>query len=210
MLAAGTKKTIRWVARGCVLVDLYCGSGAGSALIASRYPNVGHYFWTVPAAPVRNDYGIQVVCLNSSGAPVGQIGYSRPFTVAASDLVLLNPGRAFRAVNGGTVRVAWKKISSVASVNIFIKSGSGAETLVASNVGGTWQDIPLPATVSSSSQVTIRIEDAGNSSRQDSVDGYFMVRGGSPAFTTSSVRAALVAGSIQVLEVGGNLDLPHP
>ncbi len=203
MLAAGTKKTIRWVARGCVLVDLYYGSGAGSALIASRYPNVGHYFWTVPAVPVRSDYGIQVVCLNSSGAPVGQIGYSRPFTIAAGDLVLLNPGRAFRAANGGTVRVAWKKSASVANVNIFIKSGSGAETLVASNVGGTFRDIVLPAAVSSSSQVTIRIEDAGNSSRQDSVDGYFMVRGGSPAFSTSSVRAALVAGSIQVLEWAG-------
>ena len=96
-----------------------------------------------------------------------------------------------------------KKSRSVASVNIFIKSGSGAETLAASNVSGTFRDIVLPAAVSSSSQVTIRIEDAGNSSRQDSVDGYFMVRGGSPAFTTTSVRAALVAGSIQVLEWAG-------
>ena len=116
------------------------------------------------------------MCLNSSGAPVGQTGNSRPFTIAAGDLVLLNPGRAFRAVDGGTVRVAWKKTPSIAGVNIFIKSGSGAETLVASNVSGTFRDITLPATVSSSSQVTIRIEDAGNSSRQDSVDGYFMVQ----------------------------------
>ena len=129
------------------------------------------------------------MCLNSSGAPVGQIGYSRPFTIAAGDLVLLNPGRAFRAANDGTVRVAWKTSASVGNVNIFIKSGSRAETLVASNVSGTFRDIVLPAAVSSSSQVTIRIEDAGNSSRQDSVDGYFMVRGGSPVFTATSVRA---------------------
>ena len=200
VLASGTKKTIRWVARGCALVDLYYGSGAGSQVIASRYPNVGHYFWTVPAVAFRNDYAIQVVCLNSSGTPVGAVGSSRPFTISAGDLVLLNPGRAFRAVNGGTVRVAWRKSASIAGVNIFIKAGSGPETLLASNVSGTFRDITLPASVSSSSEVSLRVEDAGNSSRQDSVDGYFLVRGASPAFRPTSVRPSLVAGSIQVLD----------
>ena len=83
ILVAGTKKTIRWIARGCVLVDLYYASPAGSALIAARYPNVGHYFWTVPAAVFRQDYSVQVVCLNSDGVPVGATGNSRPFGIAA-------------------------------------------------------------------------------------------------------------------------------
>jgi parallel beta-helix repeat protein len=202
VLAAGTKKTVRWVARGCVLVDLYYVSGAGAGSIATRQPNTGHYFWNVPGVAVRNDYSIQVVCLNSAGAPVGVSGFSRPFTIANSDLALLNPGRAFRAANGGTVRVAWKKSASVGVVNIFIKSSSGAEIPVASNISGTFHDIILPAAVWNSGQVTIRIADASNSSRQDSVDGYFMVRG-SPAFMPDSLRSSLVAGSIQVLAWSG-------
>ena len=200
VLAAGTKKTIRWVARGCVLVDLYYGSPAGSAVIAARYPNVGHYFWTVPAAPFRQDYSVQVVCLNANGVPVGAAGTSRPFSIATGDLVLLNPGRAFRAWDGGTVRVAWKKTASVAAVNIFIKAGSGAETLVASNVSGTFRDIALPAAVWGSSEVTIRVQDAANAGRQDSVDGYFQVRGATPAFRMTSVPSSVVVGSIHVLD----------
>jgi hypothetical protein len=115
----------------------------------------------------------------------------------------LNPGRGFRAVDGGTVRVAWKKSVAVASVNIFIKSGAGAETQVATNAAGTFRDVTLPGSVFSSSQVTIRIEDSGNSNRQDSVDGYFMVRGGTPSFTTALAGQTLQMGSIQVLEWNG-------
>ena len=198
VLAAGTTKTVRWVARGCVLVDIYYGSGAGMSLIASRYPNVGHYFWTVPAVPFRSDYFVQVVCLNSSGGGVGVAGNSPLFSIAASGLALLNPGRGFRAVDGGTVRVAWAKSSEVASVYVFVKSGAGPETQIGP-VAGTILDVVLPGSVSSSSRVTVRIQDAGNSSRQDSVDGYFMVRG-TPSFTTALAGQTLLVGSVQLLD----------
>ena len=110
----------------------------------------------------------------------------------------MNPGRDSRAVNGGTLRVAWKKSAAVGNVNIFVKSGSGGETQVGTNLSGTFFDITLPGSVSTSSQVTVRIQDAGNSNRQDSVDGYFMVRGPSAAFTTA-LASTLQMGSIQVL-----------
>ena len=113
------------------------------------------------------------------------------FTIASSDLVLLNPGRGTRAANGGVMRVAWKASAAVTGVNIFVKAGAGAETQVATNVTGTtFKDITLPPAVSSSSRVTIRIQDSGASARQDSVDGYFMVRGATPSFTTNLANRA--------------------
>ena len=48
--------------------------------------------------------------------------------------------------------------------------------------------------------MTVRIQDSGNSSRQDSVDGSFMVRGASPAFLTSLSNTTLAVGAVQLLE----------
>jgi hypothetical protein len=146
---------------------------------------------------------VTVECLNSQGLSVGAADDSEPFTITSSDLVLLNPGRGVRAVNGGAVRVAWKK-STAGTVNIFVKAGaSGPETLVQANVSGTFKDITLPAAVSNSSQVTIRIEDSGNSANGDSVDGFFMVRGATPSFTTGLADQTLQIGSILPLEWNG-------
>ena len=48
VLAAGSRKTVSWIARGCVTVDLHYARGAGATTYIGRYPNVGHYVWTVP------------------------------------------------------------------------------------------------------------------------------------------------------------------
>lgn len=200
VLAAGAKKTIRWQARGCVHVRLSYGSGVlGPTVISSKYPNVGFYFWTVPSVAVRSDYYVQAECLTSTGSPTGQSATGSAFTIAASDLQLMNPGRDFRAVNGGTLRVAWKKSTAVGGVNIFVSLAGGAETQVGNNVTGTFADVTLPGGVASASQVTVRIQDSGSASRQDSVDGTFMTRGGSGAFTTSLSGQSLNIGSIQRL-----------
>ncbi len=207
VLAAGTKKTIRWLARGCVLVDIsYASGGLGLTPIADAYPNVGYYFWNVPSAGYRDDYFVRVECLDSHGNPVSVSDDSAAFTIATNDLVLLNPGRASRAVNGGSLRVAWKKSSAVGNVNVFVRTEGGSETQVATNATGTFTDVTLPGSVSSSSQVTIRIQDAGNAGRQDSVDGTFMVRGTTPAFTTALAGQGLRIGSIQTLEWVGRQD----
>lgn len=203
VLAAGTQKTIRWVARGCVQVNIYYGSG-GTPLqpVVLGHPNIGHFFWTVPAVAFRSDYYVEFRCLDSNGITVAPFVESARFTIASSDLVLLNPGRGFRAVNGNVVRVAWKKLTG-GPVNIFIKSGAGGETQVATNAAGSFSDITLPGAVSNSSRVTIRIQDSGNSNNQDSVDGYFMVRGGTPSFTTALTGLTLQMGAIQLLAWSG-------
>ena len=202
LLAAQTRKTIRWVGRGCAYVNLYYGSGASSpTLIVANHPNTGYYIWTVPSAPFRTDYYVQAVCTNSNGVWIGPYDNSPNFTIASGDLVLMNPGRGSRATNGGVLRVAWKASSAVTGVNVFVKAGSGAETQVASNVTGTsFRDITLPASVSTSSAVTVRIQDSGSSSRQDSVDGHFMVRGASPAFLTNLSNTALPVGAVHLLQ----------
>jgi hypothetical protein len=210
VMAAGTTRTIHWIGRGCSLVDLFYKSGATTAtLIAAGYPNVGYYFWNVPISlPVRNDYAIQINCANRNDAYQGAAGLSPQFTVAASDLVLLNPGRATRAVDGGTMRVAWKASSAVTgNVLIYVKSGAGPETLVdTAPAGTTVRDITLPAGVSDSSVVSLRIQDSSNASRQDSVDGYFMVRGLTPSFTTKFQGQTLQAGAVYPLQWNGRYD----
>jgi parallel beta-helix repeat protein len=202
VLAAQTRKTIRWVGRGCSYVSLFYGSGATApTLIAAKYPNTGYYIWNVPLVAFRSDYYVLAVCTDSNGASLGVFDYSATFTMASSELVLMNPGRGSRATNGGTLRVAWKASAALTGVNVFVKADSGPETQVASNITGrSFTDITLPASVSSSSAVTVRIQDSGNTSRQDSVDGHFMVRGASPGFLTSLSNTTLPVGAVRLLQ----------
>jgi parallel beta-helix repeat protein len=204
-LAAQTRKTVRWIGRGCSSVNIFYGSGASApTLIAFKYPNTGYYIWSVPAVAFRSDYYIHVQCADSNGTFLGVAGTSANFTIATNALILLTPGRAARATDGGSLRVAWKASAGVAGVNVFIKAGAGAEIPVASNIVGTnFVDVVLPAAVWSSSAVTVRIQGSGNAAQQDSVDGSFMVRGGSPSFQASLTNASLQIGSVQVLQWNG-------
>ena len=206
-LAAGTKRTISWIARGCTLVDLYYGfAGANFVQIASAVPNTGFYFWTVPAVPFRTNYFVHVVCANSNDAGTGVTANSSNFTIASGSLVLLSPGRGARVVNDSTLRVAWKKNASVSGVNVFVRDGSAAETQVATNVGGTFTDFTLPGSVSNSNWVRVRIQSATDSASQDSVDGAFMVRGASPSFPVSLAGRTFQVGEVQRFEWNGRSD----
>ena len=144
---------------------------------------------------------MQVVCKDSNNAALGVSGDSPNFSIASRALVLMNPGRGTRVANGGLLRVAWKKSSAVTgAVNIFVSSGSGAPIQVATALAGTtFWDVVLPPAVSNSSQVMVRIQEVGNAANQDSVDGYFSVRGTSPVFTTALGGLALQVGSIRPL-----------
>lgn len=200
VLAAGTHKTIRWQARGCVHVALAYGSGAGGpTTITAKYPNVGFYFWNVPTVASRSDYFVRVQCLNSGGAATGHTADSAAFTVADPDLRLMSPGRDFRVANGGNLRVAWRKSSAVASVNVFVRVKGSPETQVATAAVGSFRDVTLPGGLSNSNQVTVRIQDASVGSRQDSVDGTIMVRGAAGSFNPSLTGQQLNIGSIQRL-----------
>jgi parallel beta-helix repeat protein len=204
VLAAGSRRTLRWLARGCPLVNLsYYGVGVGETAIAVGYPNTGFYAMTVPAVTFGTDYHVRVRCMTSNVVDMGVFADSASFTIAASDLVLLNPGRGTRATNGSTIRVAWKKSAAVASVNIAIKTAGGPETVVASNATGTFRDIVIPGSIADSSRVTIRIQGSGSATHQDSVDGYFMVRGSSPGFTTAFASQIFRIGSVRILEWHG-------
>src|SRR5262249_45058948 len=67
VFAAGTKKTISWIATGCSLVDLYYGyPGSGMSSIASAVPNTGFYIWNIPAVSGRSDYFLKIFCAPST------------------------------------------------------------------------------------------------------------------------------------------------
>lgn len=200
-IAAGTKKTIRWIARGCTLVDLTI-AGGGATSIATSVPNTGLYVWTVPANPTGSSYAITVDCRTSSGGSTGVSGSSDFFKIGTSALTLLNPGRASRANNASTLRVAWKKTAAVTNVNVFVRAaGSVTETQVGTNVTANFVDVTLPSAVNNS-LATIRIVDAASASNEDSVDGYFMVRG-TGTFNTTFSGQNLLIGSIQSLAWSG-------
>lgn len=208
VLGPATRKTIRWVARGCALVDIHYTYPGGSLVpIATSAPNTGLSYWTVPAAAVRSDYVVRVSCANSSGGAIGVTGTSSPFTIAQSGLTLLSPGRQTRATSGGVLRVAWKATVSTGNVLIYMRVGSGTEMLVdTAPAGTTFKDVILPHAVSDSSRVSLRIVDAGNASRSDSVDGFILVRGGAPSFATNLGGQTLLVGSLQHLEWNGHAD----
>ena len=197
VMAAGTQKTVRWVGRGCALVNIYHGAGGNLSLIAQAYPNTGTFMWGVPAVGLASNYFIRIVCTDSNGITLGPFGDSPQFTIASSNLVLMAPGRAARVANGATLRVAWRKAAFITNVNVFVKLDNGSETSFGP-FSGTFGDVVLPGSVSNSNQVKIRIQNTGSAGDQDSVDGSFMVRG-SGAFTTS-LSGLLQIGSIRPIE----------
>lgn len=201
---AQTRKTVRWIGRGCTKVDIAVASGAqGLVPIATGYPNTGYFTWNVPVAGVRNDYYAQVTCTDANGAPLGASAVSGRFTIATPDLVLLNPGRNSRIAVGGRVRVAWKTSAALAGVNIYLRNGAGAETLLAGNVTATdFYDVTIPGDILPTNRASIRIQDAGNASRQDSVDGFVLVRGAA-TFESTFAGQTLVPGALQNLEWSG-------
>ena len=201
IVAAGTRKTIRWQAEGCVLADLYYKPSASSAvLIVENYPNVGFYMWEVPSGLVAGSYTVHIDCKDSTGGFPGAAGDSDAFTVGTNALALLTPGRDFRATNGGTLRVSWRA-SGVAGggVNVFVQKAGGAAIQVATGVTGTSTVVTLPASVNSSNDVIVRIQAAGNANQQDAVDGYVMVRGASGSFQPSLAGSVFTIGSAQIL-----------
>jgi len=206
IIASQSLKTIRWVSTGCVFVDL--ALQPGGIPIASNYPDIGYYSWTVPVLAPATSYTIDVTCKDSNGVTRAGPTTSGAFVAGTSNLILTAPGRNDRLLNGslGTTRIAWRSTSAVSSVNIYVKLG-GTQQLVASGATGSFKDITIPSFANSSNQTIIRIESATNPSQdRDAVDGFVMVRGTTSAqITTVLSGATLKIGAIQPIRwVGVN------
>lgn len=198
--APGSMKTIAWRTKGCVLVDLTYTSSAGNATIVSGYPDVGIYNWTVPANQgAASNFTITVTCRNSAGSSLGTTGSSPAFTVPTAGLLLMTPGPDLMANAGGTLRVAWQRTATVGNVNVYLQtSEGGALTLMSSNQSGDFVDITLPSVVTSRAKVVIKA--TSNNAIQDSNDGYFSIRGTTPAFTNPAPGATMLVGDVVDLE----------
>jgi uncharacterized protein (TIGR03437 family) len=183
--AVGSQKTISWKSAGCFLVDLsYNSSSTGaSGAIASGYPDYGFYQWTVPAVAAAADYTITVSCKDSTNAGLSTTSTTAPFTIGSAGLLLLSPGRDLMVNSDQPVRVSWARTGGFsAGVNVSTRTAAGgAWTAVANNVTGDSVDIPV--TGLNSNRVSVLIQSATGGNIQDSVDGFFTVRGGTPVFT---------------------------
>lgn len=108
--AAGTKRTVRWYSPGCVYNDVLLD---GTTALASNTPNTGYAIVTIPAT--SGSHNVVVTCKDSNGVQRGQ-GATGFFTVTPSTLQILAPGRDDIFNAGSTVKVAWKKASTITSV----------------------------------------------------------------------------------------------
>jgi hypothetical protein len=196
-VAAGSQKTVAWISQGCVFVDIYYKIGSGSPTsIVSNFNDAGFYHWLVPTglAP-GSGYSVQVNCKNSAGSVVTS-GVSAQFTVSSSALLLLSPNSDLMANSGGPLMVAWRKSSSVASVDVLYSSGGGAYMPLASGIPADSAFLTVP--VLTSNQVSLLIRDANNAGNADSSDGFLTVRGGTPMFTNPGSGSYMLGSEVPV------------
>ena len=78
----GSQKTIEWRSGGCTYVDIFYRSSGTNVSIASNYPDVGFYRWTVPNLPQAAGYTIYIDCKNSANQSLGVNSQSGAFTIA--------------------------------------------------------------------------------------------------------------------------------
>ena len=174
IITNSTLKLINWHAQGCLYVDLSLIQSDGSiSIIESNYPNTGFYSWN-PSLISAGSYSISIACKNSAGASVGVEDVVNALTVSnASDLSLISPSAGETLSAGSLVRVAWTKSVNTGNINVYLSADNQAETMLASNVDGSYVDIQLPLTTSNN--VRLRIASTNNQT-QDETDGTFSIQ----------------------------------
>lgn len=182
IIAQGSQKTIAWRSEGCVLVDISYSDGTEEVTpIATNYPDVGIYQWTVGTGlSVGSNYKVRVDCKNSRGMGTGASGTSSAFTVGTDRLVMLTPGPGMTANAGQNIWVAWK-VADAAPVDIYVRHDGGEWSRLASHVRETSATVTLPNV--NSNQVQLKIQESDDPSAEDGVDEQFSVRMNSPGFT---------------------------
>jgi parallel beta-helix repeat protein len=194
----GSRKTIEWRSTACSYVDIYYKSaGTGQQVIASDYPDVGVYQWTVPAIGAAADYTIVVDCNNSAGASLGVSASSGIFSVTTAGFELLSPQGNHRVTAGSTTKVAWKRSAGVTNpVNVFYRSTPGGGLVsLATNVAGNDATVTVPA--GGTAQGSFVVQTAG-ASISDSSDGFVNVTDTTPSVTAPS--GTLGIGTLQLLQ----------
>ncbi len=185
-LAASTQKTIAWSSQGCVSVDLYLLDGSNNIVstIASNTADYGYYRWAVPGVALGT-YKVRADCKTSAGTATGRTSIGPAFQIATTDLVLLTPQSNLVIDSTIPLRVAWKKTSSVLSVDVYVRySDSQAFTAVATGI--TADSYTLPTQITSSNRASVRIAYGGYS---DSTDGWFTIRASPNSVLTSPASA---------------------
>lgn len=190
--SAGSQKTIEWRSGGCAYVDIYYQSGAtGLVSIASSYPDVGVYRWTVPTLPQGADYTVYIDCKNGANQSRGANGQSGAFTITKAGIELLTPQGNERMNAGAQIVVAWKRIPAVTGVDVLYRaSTTDAFQLLLSNV--TRDAVSIPAPAGSTSHGSFLVRASNDNGIADSTDGFVNVRSAATPTVTGPT------GSLQI------------
>lgn len=195
-VAQGTSRTVRWVAPGCIFVDI----ALNGVDLSTNLPNTGYSVIAVPGSASLGASKITVRCKTSLGASLGT-GDSSVFDVTSSNLKLLSPGRDDVISAGDSIYVAWKKASSIASVTIELSTDGGAtySALPATaGVTGNFARVTIPAGTASTAYGVIRIS---SGSDVDTTDGVFAIRGSTGAgIVNAASTRKFVSGQPERLE----------
>ena len=192
-VAAGTRRSVRWYAPGCVYVDLLLD---GATALATDVPSTGYFVVTIPGGTAAGAHSVTVQCKNSGGTVTGS-GASPSFTVTPSTLQLVAPGRDDVFNAGAQVLVAWKKAASIATVDIQLSTNGGATfTTLAPGLTGTFAHVTLPGAAAVQNAVVRVVSGAAS----DDIDGVMAIRGTSAGFTNLPVGRKLVMGGVERLE----------
>jgi len=194
--AVGTGKTIEWRSTGCSYVDIqYNSAESGLQLIASNYPDVGYYPWTVPGVAPATDYSIVLTCKNGSQLSTGVSATGPSFTIAKAGLELLSPQGNLRLSQGSSTVVAWAKTGNVGAVSVLFRASPGGFTVtLASNVSADYATVTVPS--GATAEAGFLIQESGGSA--DSTDGFANVMGSSPL--VSGPTGTLSVGTLQHIE----------
>ncbi len=206
--AAGTKRTVRWDAPGCVWIDVAMGA---TSLLAGA-PNTGYGIITIPANAAIGSTTLTLTCRDAGGTIRGS-ATSSAFSVTDPSLTLLSPGRDDTFNAGQAIWVSWKNTNPAANTTVAIDYSTDAAGATWTNIASlsslninpvTSTRVTLPGAVTSAAYFAIRIRSGGTTgvpgNIADQTDGVLAVRGGAGALTNVSAGRNYQMGQLERLE----------
>ena len=206
LVAAGTKRTVRWDAPGCVWIDFDLD---GTTSLLAGAPNTGYAIVTIPSGTSAGSHNIRLTCRDAAGTSRGTANSSN-FTVTSNTLKLVSPGRDDTFNANQSLWVSWTNTNNAnASVSVDYSTDGGANWSSLTTISSistsnpvTSTRVTLPATVTNRGM--IRVRSGGTLGAPgtivDETDGWFAVRGGSGALTNVSPGTNYAMGQVYRLE----------